>query len=76
MTPQQQFWAYFYGWCLALGFVLIIIVIALSASGHLKWIDRWQEHRLKMAELKLRAKLTQSGLDADYVRHLEKKTKE
>lgn len=73
MNAQAQFWADFYGWCLGLGFVILLSVIFTVHSlltG--KWGSSRQEHRQEMQKMRLRAKLVRKGVDPEYVKFLEK----
>jgi hypothetical protein len=74
MTAQQHFWDSFYAWCLVLGFVLRYITLSNPFGPLIRWIDRWQVHRLEIAKIKARTKLTRHT-DPEYVEFLERKTR-
>ena len=78
----------FYGWCLTLGFILVMTVLigmySLISRNHrvnplapfIRAFERLQVHHLEMKRLKARANLARSGLDPEYVQFLENKNKE
>lgn len=73
------------GFGIATGFIAFIVILyALSMGVYhgrigfvnplaplVRWVDRWQEHRYRMAELRLRVKLKRD--DPDYTTYLEQK---
>jgi len=75
----------FYGWCLALGFILVVMLIVVISFGvadehisnpaapFIRAFERWQEHHHRMKELELRAAMIRAGIDQEYVQFLEKK---
>jgi hypothetical protein len=73
MNPQAQFWADFYAWSLALGFITVIaLIIAFSCVWTSPWNIKRQQHRHEIKQMELRAKLTQKGVDPEYIAFLEK----
>jgi hypothetical protein len=80
---QQQFWDHFYAWCLGLGFVLLIVLIAFiwnSVYEHnltnpfgpfIRAYESRRKHQQEIERIKLRADLARDGLDPGYIRFLE-----
>jgi hypothetical protein len=88
MSPEQQFHNDIIGWCLGLGFIILVLVICFVAAGvaydHIhnpfgpliRSLEARRKVKLEMRRLEHRALLIKNGLDADYVAHLEKKNRE
>ena len=67
-------WPLFYGWSLALGFILIcIIIVAICGYFTSNSHKRRQEHKFEMDKLRLQMQFTRTGSDPDYVKYLEDK---
>jgi hypothetical protein len=85
VNPQQHFWDLIYAWSLGLGFILAIVLICFIGywvdqrklknpfGPFIRAFDKWQDHRMRISRIRLRAELTRNGTDADYVDYLEKK---
>jgi hypothetical protein len=69
-----HYWQIFYGWCLGLGFVTVMVIIAaicgyFTSDSH----KRRQAHKFEMDKLRAQIQFTRNGSDPDYVKYLEDK---
>jgi hypothetical protein len=75
VTAEQQFWNAFYGWSLAGGLVIMFITVLFIGSNLKLFTDviaRRQQHKHRMAEMKMRGQLVHAGMDPSYVEFLTK----
>lgn len=68
------------GWLIALGFILIMTVIAgtgrmIASKTGQRIISEWHQERIAAKRIRLRAELTRKGVDPEYIKQLEKEAK-
>ena len=70
----------FWGWCLALGFLLAVALLFFAWSDHksinpfapfIRAYETRQKHKHELAKIRLRAELARKGIDPGYIKFLE-----